>query len=604
VCRSHRHLMMQNLVLDRPSRPSATGDLIMFQICITDSGEQQRVELIKNTAIMVGKGRECAIRLKGWRIGQEHARIYRAQSGLFIQDLGQFSGTWVNGARVEQHGPITLSDQVVIGSYTLQVKDLRVAMADADLQDPTAASAPAEPSSVSRPPVALSATSNSHAWRRRLHGQLLDAVDLRRRDLMRLEDAQLRIETEALIRELIQSESARSATDDAPLSYRAQPERRGAARQPSDIDRENLVRDVLNEAVGLGPLEELLADDSVTEIMVNRFDEIYVERAGRLSRHPVIFTSDRAVLGVIERIVAPLGRRIDESSPMVDARLKDGSRVNAIIPPVALKGPTLTIRKFARRTLTAEDLIGFDAISPDMAEFMRLAVLHRKNIIISGGTGSGKTTLLNVLSNFIPDGERIITIEDAAELRLAHSHLISLEARPANAEGRGLIAIRDLVKNSLRMRPDRIVVGECRGGEALDMLQAMNTGHEGSLTTLHANNPRDALARLETLVLMAGMDLPLSAIRDQVVSAVDIIIQQARMVDGRRVVTSIVEVTGLETNKIQLQELFRYEQQGRDAQGHVQGRFMACEAIPTFYDELREAGIVLDLGIFNRKSTP
>jgi pilus assembly protein CpaF len=286
---------------------------------------------------------------------------------------------------------------------------------------------------------------------------------------------------------------------------------------------------------------------------------------------------------------------------MVDARLKDGSRVNAIIPPLAIKGPTLTIRKFSRRALTADDLIGYAAISPDMAEFMRMAVLHRKNIIISGGTGSGKTTLLNVLSNFIPDGERIITIEDAAELRLAHSHLINLEARPANAEGRGRIAIRDLVKNALRMRPDRIVVGECRGGEALDMLQAMNTGHEGSLTTLHANNPRDALARLETLVLMAGMDLPLSAIRDQVVSAVDIIIQQARMADGRRVVTGIVEVTGIESNKIQLQELFKYEQKGRDSDGRILGRFTGCNAVPVFYEGLREAGIPVDLSLFNRQ---
>ncbi|WP_114970029.1 ATPase, T2SS/T4P/T4SS family [Rhodoferax ferrireducens] len=576
----------------------------MFQISITDADRQQRVELIKNTAALVGKGRECAIRITGWRVGQEHARIYRAKSGLFIQDLGQFSGTWVNGARVEQHGPIILSDQVVIGAYTLQVEDLRAAVVEDHHLAHISDAVPAHPSAGVSALVSSGASSSSHVWRRRLHGQLLDAIDLRRRDLMRMEDAQLRVETEALIRELIASEAARSMTADQSFPTRAQSERRSIARHSGDIDRENLVRDVLNEAVGLGPLEELLADDSVTEIMVNRFDEIYVERAGRLSRHPAIFTSDRAVLGVIERIVAPLGRRIDESSPMVDARLKDGSRVNAIIPPVALKGPTLTIRKFARRTLAAEDLIGFDAISADMAKFMRLAVLHRKNIIISGGTGSGKTTLLNVLSNYIPDGERVITIEDAAELRLAHAHLISLEARPANAEGRGQIAIRDLVKNSLRMRPDRIVVGECRGGEALDMLQAMNTGHEGSLTTLHANNPRDALARLETLVLMAGMDLPLPAIRDQVVSAVDIIIQQARMVDGRRVVTSIVEVTGMEANKIQLQELFRYEQQGRDAQGRVQGRFTACDAIPSFYDELREAGIALDLSIFNRQGNP
>ena len=550
----------------------------MFLVNITDPDKKQRLERIEDTHAMIGKGRECPVRLSGWRIGREHARIFRTTSGLFIQDLGQFAGTWVNGSRIEQHGPLGPEDEIVLGPYLLKVDDQLVASAHDLTPAPASVHAPVLASGI-QPATPSPEPSPHHFWRRRIHEQLLDAVNLRRRDLMRMEDTELRVETEALIREIIGQESA----------------------LPDAINRENLVRDVLNEAVGLGPLEELLTDDSITEIMVNRFDEIYLERAGRLERHPSIFTSDRAVLGVIERIVAPLGRRIDESSPMVDARLKDGSRVNAVIPPLALKGPALTIRKFSRRALTADDLIGFSAVSADMADFMRTAVLHRKNIIISGGTGSGKTTLLNVLSNFIPDGERIITIEDAAELRLAHSHLISLEARPANAEGRGQIAIRDLVKNALRMRPDRIVVGECRGGEALDMLQAMNTGHEGSLTTLHANTPRDALARLETLVLMAGMDLPLSAIRDQVVSAVDLIIQQARLVDGRRVVTGIVEVTGIESNRIQLQELFRFEQQGRDAKGGVVGRFNGCNAVPAFYDSLREAGIPLDLAIFNRQ---
>ena len=550
----------------------------MFQIHIIDADKQQRAELIEDTAAMIGKSRECHVRLSGWRIGREHARIYRTKSGLFIQDLGQFAGTWVNGNRVEQHGPLVQTDEIVMGPYTLKVED-RLEVASPISGSKQTPNPTPSPSSEIRSATPAQTAMPHHFWRRRIHEQLLDAIDLRRRDLMRMEDDQLRAETESIIREIIGQESA----------------------LPDSIDREHLVRDVLNEAVGLGPLEELLADDSITEIMVNRYDEIYLERSGRLERHPSIFTSDRAVLGVIERIVAPIGRRIDESSPMVDARLKDGSRVNAIIPPLAIKGPALTIRKFSRRTLTADDLIGFGALSPDMAEFMRLAVLHRKNIVISGGTGSGKTTLLNVLSNFIPDGERIITIEDAAELRLAHSHLISLEARPANAEGRGQIAIRDLVKNALRMRPDRIVVGECRGGEALDMLQAMNTGHDGSLTTLHANSPRDALARLETLVLMAGMDLPLTAIRDQVVSAVDLIIQQARLADGQRVITGIVEVTGIESGKIQLQELFRFEQQGRDPHGRVLGRFAGCNAVPAFYDALREAGIALDLSLFNRQ---
>jgi pilus assembly protein CpaF len=315
------------------------------------------------------------------------------------------------------------------------------------------------------------------------------------------------------------------------------------------------------------------------------------------------FTGDRAVLGVIERIVAPLGRRIDESSPMVDARLKDGSRVNAIIPPLALKGPALTIRKFSTRKLTAQDLVEFGAISPDMAAFLQICVEARKNIVVSGGTGSGKTTLLNILSNFIPGGERIITVEDAAELQLHHEHLISLESRPANVEGKGAVHIRDLVKNTLRMRPDRIVVGECRGAEALDMLQAMNTGHEGSLTTLHANTPRDGLARLETMVLMAGMDLPLVAIREQISSAVDMVVQQTRFSCGSRKVTSITELTGMESGKLQIQEIFKFVSKGYgdpNQQGvrKVQGYFTGCDTVPHFYEELRASGSELDMGIF------
>jgi pilus assembly protein CpaF len=284
---------------------------------------------------------------------------------------------------------------------------------------------------------------------------------------------------------------------------------------------------------------------------------------------------------------------------MVDARLKDGSRVNAIIPPLALKGPCLTIRKFAKRKLTADDLVKFGSLSPAMAEFLEVCVSARKNIIVSGGTGSGKTTLLNILSNFIPPGERVITVEDAAELKLHHEHLISLESRPANVEGKGAVPIRDLVKNTLRMRPDRIVVGECRGAEALDMLQAMNTGHEGSLTTLHANTPRDALARLETMVLMAGMDLPLAAIREQICSAVDVIVQQTRFSCGTRMVTSITEVTGMESGKLQIQELFRFHNQGYTGpHGRIHGHFTGCDMIPTFYEELRAAGRNVDITLF------
>ena len=586
----------------------------MFQVTIRHPETAPRVESIADTSAIIGKGHECRLRLPGWKIGREHARIYRSKAGLYIQDLGQFFGTTVNGTRIQHHGPIAATDQITVGPFTLVIEDrIQTQAASTAAQaspattgapppespgptlqptpptppspatHPTPAAYPAHsvhPPLPAHPTRAPAAPTPEQFWRKHIHEALLDAIDLRRRDLVRMSDGELRAETEALLIELIDQEVA----------------------LPEAIDHDSLRRDVLNEAVGLGPLEALLDDDSITEIMVNRHDEIYIERRGRLERHPASFTSERAVLGVIERIVTPIGRRIDESSPMVDARLKDGSRVNAVIPPLAIKGPALSIRKFGRKVLTDADLIAFGAMSTQMAAFMRICVEQRKNILISGGTGSGKTTLLNVLSNFIPDGERIITIEDAAELRLAHSHLINLEARPANAEGRGQIAIRDLVKNALRMRPDRIVVGECRGGEALDMLQAMNTGHDGSLTTLHANSPRDALARLETLVLMAGMDLPLTAIREQIAAAIDLVIQQARLPDGRRVITAIVEVAGTESGRIQMQELFRHEQRGRDAEGRVRSRFTGCNAIPAFYETLAESGVQLDLSLFNAPS--
>ena len=360
------------------------------------------------------------------------------------------------------------------------------------------------------------------------------------------------------------------------------------------------MQDVINEALGLGPLETYLADETVSEIMVNSPTQVYVERAGRLERVEKAFSSPQAVLGVIERIVAPLGRHIDESSPLVDARLPDGSRVNAIIPPLALKGPCITIRKFKRELLAADDLIGLGALTPQMAQFLDACVKVRRNLVISGGTGSGKTTLLNVLSGYIPEQERIVTIEDAAELQLPQEHWIQLEARPANIEGKGQITIRDLVRNSLRMRPDRIVVGECRGGEALDMLQAMNTGHDGSLTTLHANSTRDALARLETMVLMSGMELPVRAIREQIASAVHLVIQQTRFADGSRRVTAISEISGMETEVITMQDIFQFQQEGFDGQGAVVGRFVPTGFVPRFYDDLQRRGIPVDMDLFRQ----
>lgn len=363
-------------------------------------------------------------------------------------------------------------------------------------------------------------------------------------------------------------------------------------------DQRRLLNEIVDEVTGYGPINPLMNDPSVSEIMVNGPNQVYVERGGRLQLTPVRFRDNAHVQHIIEKIVSPLGRRIDESSPMVDARLPDGSRVNAVIPPLALNGPTLTIRRFSKDPLTVDDLIRFGSLTEEMAQFLEACVKARLNIVVSGGTGSGKTTLLNVLSSFIPADERIVTIEDAAELQLRQEHVVSLESRPPNIEGRGAVTIRDLVRNSLRMRPDRIVIGECRGGEALDMLQAMNTGHDGSLTTGHANSPRDMISRLETMVLMSGMELPVRAIREQIASAVDVIVQQSRLRDGSRKVTRITEVQGMEGDVITLQDIFAFSQQGIDADGKVIGRLQPTGMRPRFYEKLQAAGFELPPTLF------
>ncbi len=531
----------------------------------------------------IGKDPDQLIVLRGFKISRHHATLSQNDEGIFIEDASSLTGFKVNGEKHDSFGPLSFQDQVQIGDYHIRVKSSDPSPIAAQPQTP---SEPEEPIVESSPTKKVSAEDEvrhqqillRNEWRKKIHNELLKQMDLRRVNVSEMSDVELREQSESLINKLI-------------ASYQL----------PAEIEVSALIKEVLDETIGLGPLEGLIADPDVTEIMVNSHDQIFYEKAGQLFLSEIAFSDDQAVLGAIERIVTPIGRRIDESSPMVDARLKDGSRVNAVIPPLALKGPCITIRKFMQKRLSCDDLIGFGSMSSEMAEFLEIAVKQKRNVVISGGTGSGKTTLLNVLSNFIPDDERIVTVEDAAELQLYQPNLVSLEARPPNQEGKGAIAIRDLVKNCLRMRPDRVVIGECRGGEALDMLQAMNTGHDGSLTTAHANSPRDCISRLEVMVMMSGMELPVIAIREQISSAVNVIVQQSRFSDGSRRVTSICEVTGIEGSVVQLSEIFRFQQTGFDENGKVQGYYTPTGTLPEFYEQLRKRGIKVRLNIFERQ---
>ncbi|MFA5177731.1 MAG: ATPase, T2SS/T4P/T4SS family [Candidatus Omnitrophota bacterium] len=419
--------------------------------------------------------------------------------------------------------------------------------------------------------------------KRKIHSRLIDELNIKRLDLKVFSDTKrsrnLRARAEVMVSNFLVEEAG---------TFISSPE-----------VRKKLVREIVDEALGLGPLDELLAMPDITDIMVNNKDEIYIERKGKLELTSKKFISNDQVKAIIERIIAPIGKRIDESVPMVDARLTDGSRVNAIIPPLALTGPSLTIRKFRKEKFKIEDLIQLKAISPNMAEFIGACVICRKNIIVSGGTGSGKTTVLNVLSGFIPENERIITIEDAAELKLDQQHWIRLESRSPNIEGRGAVTIRDLFRNTLRMRPDRIIIGECRGIEALDMLQAMNTGHDGSMTTIHANSTQDVLSRLDSMILMGGVELPIRAIREMTASAIDLIIHTARLSDGSRKVVQITEVSGLKDDlHINLKDIFIFKQTGIDAQGNVLGAFQATGYIPSSIEEIRIKSIELSDNIF------
>ncbi|ABO22516.1 ATPase, T2SS/T4P/T4SS family [Shewanella loihica] len=541
----------------------------------------------------VGKDPDQLIVLRGFKISKHHATLRQNEEGIFIVDNKSRTGVRVNDEKHQEFGPLTLNDKIQVGDYQLRVQSSDPqfqASAPAETPPPPAAPvvAPAAPvaaavtSVEAQPPIVTEQSAQiqrRNEWRRKVHTELLKQMDLRRVNVNEMSDTELRAQSEVLLKQIIDN-----------------------FKLPDDIEISALTKEVLDETIGLGPLEGLIADPDVTEIMVNSHDQIFYEKAGNLYLSDIAFSDDQAVLGAIERIVTPIGRRIDESSPMVDARLKDGSRVNAVIPPLALKGPCITIRKFMQRRLSCNDLVAFGSMSQAMAEFLEIAVKQKRNVVISGGTGSGKTTLLNVLSNFIPDNERIVTVEDAAELQLYQPNLVSLEARPPNQEGKGAIEIRDLVKNCLRMRPDRVVIGECRGGEALDMLQAMNTGHDGSLTTAHSNSPRDCISRLEVMVMMAGMDLPVTAIREQITSAVNIIVQQSRFCDGSRRVTSICEVTGIEGTVVQLSEIFKFQQTGFDEQGKVQGYYTATGTLPEFYEQLRKQGIAVRLDIFDKDS--
>ena len=409
----------------------------------------------------------------------------------------------------------------------------------------------------------------------RIHRELLDRVDLT--NLARVEMDQATAELKSAVAMLIEEQAV-------PLSLR---------------DRERLAEEILHEVYGLGPIEPLMRDPDISDILVNTSRQVYIERLGKLEPTPVIFRDDQHLMQIIDRIVSKVGRRIDESSPMVDARLPDGSRVNAVIPPLALDGPLLSIRRFGRSALTVEDMMRLGTLTPEMGAVLRAMVRSRLNILVSGGTGSGKTTLLNCLSSFIPDQERIVTIEDSAELQLQQPHVCRLETRPPNIEGRGEVTQRDLVRNSLRMRPDRIIVGEVRGGESLDMLQAMNTGHDGSISTIHANTPRDSISRLEMMMQMAGFSVPTRAMRQQISSALDLIVSTARLTDGSRKVTSISEVAGMEGDTIMLQELFAYQREGVDEQGSITGRFVATGIRPRFAEKVKASSHDIDPRIFD-----
>jgi pilus assembly protein CpaF len=552
--------------------------------------------------VTIGRHSECDLIISGAGISRRHARLLFLNGSVFIEDTGSSAGTFLNGSKITEMMPLDEGAVVQIGEYSITIGDpdqvkapapqqghVKAEVVEKEVPAPAPAPPPPPPSPQSnvnfldefRNATVLYENSIM-ALKKRIHEDLLEKMNLSENAAQDVKTPEALQNVERQLDQVLK-------------------ERRHEI--PSHIPLPLFRQAVLDEVIGFGPITPMIRSNNISEIMINGPDRIFVESSGKIYESGVRFFNEQHLISIIQRIVEPLGRHVDEASPMVDARLPDGSRVNAIIPPLSLRGASVTIRKFSEKKLTTDDLIKFGSMTREMALFLEEAVRSRQNILVSGGTGSGKTTLLNVLSLFIPQGERVITVEDSAELKLTHPNLVSLEARPANIEGKGRITIRDLVINTLRMRPDRIIVGECRGPEALDMLQAMNTGHDGSLTTAHANNPRDALTRLENMVMMAGFELPSKAIREQIASALDLIVQQTRLPDGSRKIVQISEVTGREGDVILLQDIFTFEQEGLDKNGKVIGHHTATGNIPYFVDELRKSGrLRLDMGVFVPKN--
>ncbi len=596
---------------------------VNVQVVIRSDDGTERNELCPADApISLGRHPQCVLHLDSDLVSRQHAMVEVGPSSIRVEDVST-NGTMAGEQLLRRQSlDVPFGTPIVLGNFTVYFFPVDNASRPRVNAPPAAPPPPAKPNGATRAVKAANAaaapgaaaTANRKAaqpqapiiaaadkalipaqaaaqltpaeltaaiearkkdvnLRRKVHRMLLEHLDLATIDAQKLDDPSMRPKVLNALRRIIEQVSPEI---------------------PAELNHDVLIGELADEALGLGPLERFLADPSISEIMVVDPNTIYVERGGKVILSEARFTDDERVRGVIERIVTPLGRRIDESSPLVDARLKDGSRVNAVIRPIALKGSCITIRKFSKNPLTLDNLKNYGALTDQMGTFLTRSVEAKKNIVISGGTGSGKTTLLNVLSGAIPSHERIVTIEDAAELQLKQPHVVSLETRPANLEGKGEYSIRDLVKNALRMRPDRIVVGECRGGEALDMLQAMNTGHDGSLTTTHANSPIEAVARLETLCLMSGLDLPIRAIRDQIANSVHLDVQQSRLSDGTRKITAISEVAGLndETFEVELTPIFEFVRSGTGPGGKVLGEFRATGYLPSFLEDFIVMGLV------------